>query len=115
VYESVKGRLHAFDADVYVHHFSRDLVGYRADKGTYKVIRKNGLLGIAEADGPEKELMRVTLYEDVKGEYYPLLKDVNKSYVVREDGRVEEVTRFQNSSTGSVVQDLRGTLKENPD
>ena len=115
VYESVKGRLRAFDADVYVHHFSRDLVGYRAEKGAYKVIGKNGLLGIADTGGPEKELMRVNLYEDIKGEYFPLLTDVNKSYAAREDGRVEEVTRFQSSSTGRVVQDLRGTLKNNPD
>ena len=114
MYESVKGRLRAFDADVYIHHFSRDLVGYRAEKGAYKVIRKDGLLGIIEVDSPGEALMRVNLYEDVKGEYFPLLTDVYKSYAVREDGRVEEVTRFQGSSTGRVVQDLRGTFKENP-
>ena len=111
VHEAVKGRLHPFDADVYVHHFSRDLVGYRAENGAYKVIRNNGLLGIAEADGPEKGFMNVDLFEDVKGEYYPLLKETNQSYVVREDGKVEEVTRFHDSSTGRVVQDLRGTLQ----
>jgi ribonuclease BN (tRNA processing enzyme) len=111
VYESVKSRLHTFDADVYVHHFSRDLVGYYSEKGSHKVIKRDGLLGIAEVDGPDEELMRVYLYEDIKGEYYPLLKDTNKSYVVREDGRVEEVSRFQNSSTGRVVQNMRGTLK----
>ena len=103
--------MHPFDADVYVHHFSRDLVGYRAENGAYKVIRNNGLLGIAEADGPEKGFMNVDLFEDVKGEYYPLLKETNQSYVVREDGKVEEVTRFHDSSTGRVVRDLRGTLE----
>jgi len=111
VYDAVKGRLHPFDADVYVHHFSRDLVGYRAENGAYKVIGNNGLLGIAEAGGPEKELLKVDLFEDIRGEYYPLLKETNQSYVVREDGKVEEVTRFHDSSTGRVVQDLRGTLK----
>jgi hypothetical protein len=111
VHESVKGRLHPFDADVYVHHFSRDLVGYRAENGAYKVIGNNGLLGIAEAGGPEKELLKVDLFEDIRGEYYPLLEDTKKSYVIREDGKVEEVTRLQDSSKGRVVQDLRGTLK----
>jgi ribonuclease BN (tRNA processing enzyme) len=111
VHESVKGTLYPFDADVYVHHFSRDLVGYRAENGPYEVIRKDGLLGIQEAGAPETAILKVNLFEDIKGEYYPLLEDTKKSYVVREDGKVEEVTRFRDSSTGRVVRSLRGTLK----
>ena len=111
VHESVKDRLYPFDADVYVHHFSRDLVGYLDRNGAYKVVGNNGLLGIAGAGGPEEELMRVNLFEDIKGEYFPLLEEANKSYAVREDGKVEEVTRLRDSSAGRVVRNLRGTLK----
>lgn len=110
VYESVKGRLYPFDADVYIHHFSCDLVGYRSEGGDYKVIEKGGLLGIVKADEPGEELMRVDLYEDIRGEYFPLLLDQNRSYMVREDGQVEEVTRVGNSSRGRVVENVRGKI-----
>jgi ribonuclease BN (tRNA processing enzyme) len=110
VYESVKGRLYPFDADVYVHHFSCDLVGYRSPSGDYKVIEKDGLLGVVKTDEPGKELMRVDLYQDIGGEYFPLLTDQNRSYLLREDGRVEEVTRVGDTSRGRVVDSVRGEI-----
>jgi hypothetical protein len=110
VYESVKGRLYPFDADVYVHHFSCDLVGYRAETGDHKVIKKDGLLGIVKTDEPGEELMRVDLYQDIGGEYFPLLTDQDRGYVLREDGRVEEVTRLRNTSRGRVAENVRGQI-----
>jgi ribonuclease BN (tRNA processing enzyme) len=110
VYESVKGRLYPFDADVYVHHFTCDLVGYRSERGEYKVIRQDGLLGIVKRDEPGKELMRVDLYQDIGGEYFPLLTDENRGYFVREDGQVEEVTRTGNTSRGRVAENVRGEM-----
>ena len=110
VYESVKGRLHPFDADVYVHHFSCDLVGYRSERGDYKVIEKDGLLGVVKRDEPGAALTRVDLYEDIRGEYFPLLTDQNRSYMVREDGQVEEVTRVGNTSRGRVAENVRGKV-----
>jgi hypothetical protein len=108
VYESVKGTLYSFDADVYIHHFSGDLVGYKAENGAYKVIEKNGLLGIVGVDHPDKGLMRVDLYQDVEGEYFPhLINDPNKYYCVRQDGKVEEVTFDESSSVGRVVESIR--------
>jgi ribonuclease BN (tRNA processing enzyme) len=112
VYESVKERLYPLDADVYLHHFSCDLVGYRSQKGDYKVIEKDGLLGIVKRDEPGQELMRVDLYEDIRGEYFPLLTDQSRSYMVREDGQVEEVTRLGNTSRGRVVENLRGKISK---
>jgi hypothetical protein len=110
VYESVKGKLYPFDADVYVHHFSCDLVGYRSERGEYKVIEKDGLLGIVKRDEPGQELMRVDLYEDSRGEYFTLLTDQNRSYMVREDGQVEEVIRVGHTSRGRVVESVRGKI-----
>ena len=110
VYESVKGKLYPFDADVYVHHFSGDMVGYKSEKGAYKVIEKEGLLGIVNAGSPEKGLMRVSLYQDVGGEYLPLLDSADKEYRLRRDGRVEEVVINENSSTGIVVNNMRGSI-----
>jgi len=110
VYESVKEELYPLDADVYVHHFSCDMVGYRSGTGAYKVIEKDGLLGIIEATNPEEGLMRVDLYQDVKGEYFPILTDSNKGYHARRDGKVEEVTHHKDSSEGRVVENLRGRI-----
>ena len=110
VYESVRGRLYPFDADVYVHHFSCDLVGYRSETGDHKVIKKDGLLGIVKADEPGEELMRVDLYQDIAGEYFRLLTDQYRSYVLLEDGRVEEVTRLGNTSRGRVAENVRGQI-----
>jgi ribonuclease BN (tRNA processing enzyme) len=110
VYESVKGRLYPFDADVYIHHFSCDLVGYRSKEGAYKVIKQDGLLGVVTRDQPGEELVRVDLYQDIGGEYFPLLTDENRAYFVREDGQVEEVTRTGNTSHGKVVENVRGEI-----
>jgi ribonuclease BN (tRNA processing enzyme) len=112
LYESVKGNLYPFDADVYIHHFSCDLVGYKSEKGAYKVIERDGMLGVVSVDSPERGLMVVDLYQDLKGEYYPLLTDLNKTYTVRRDGRVEEVTLYENSSVGRVVENMRGIIKK---
>ena len=111
VYEAVKGVLYPFDADVYVHHFSCDLVGYASGEGAFQVIEKDGLLGVVGVDGAEEGLMTVNLYEDILGEYFPLLLDPNKTYVVRGDGKVEEMTHYSRWSLGRVVQNRRGRIK----
>jgi len=110
VYESVKGVLYPYDADVYVHHLSGDFVGYKSDKGAYKVIEKDRLLGIVGSDDPQAGLMRVDLYQDLRGEYFPLLSSFNKVYYIREDERVEEQTFDSNRSSGRVVQSVRGRM-----
>ncbi len=112
VYERVKNRLYPFDADVYVKHFSCNLVGYRSRKGRYKVIKRDGLLGIAKLDSGDEELLRVELFEDMDGQYFPLLEDTSKEYKVRPDGRVEEVSFSDEGSMGRVVENLRGRIKE---
>ena len=112
VYESVKGKLYSFDADVYVHHFSSDLVGYETKNGAFKVIENDSLLGIVNADDPEKGLMRVDLFQDIRSGYFPILTDPNKYYYPRPDGKVEEVTFDENSSTGKVVENIRDRIKK---
>jgi ribonuclease BN (tRNA processing enzyme) len=74
LFESVKGELFPFDADIYIRHFSGNMVGYISEKGDYKIIEKDGLLGAVDVDSPGEGLMRVDLYQDIKGEYFPFLK-----------------------------------------
>jgi hypothetical protein len=111
IYESVKGRLFPFNADVYVHHFSCDLVGYRSGNGAFKVIEKDGLLGVAGIEDPGKEIMRVDLYQDIKGEYFPILLEPDKCYRPRPDGRIEEVKINKRSTKGRVVKCLRDRIR----
>jgi ribonuclease BN (tRNA processing enzyme) len=113
VFESVKGNLYAFDADVYIHHFSCDLVGYTSREGAFKVIEDDDLLGTVEAANPREGLMRVELYQDIGGEYYPVLTDPNKYYCLRQDGKVEEVTIYKDASKGRVVENnIRRIVKQ---
>ncbi|MBW1888843.1 MAG: hypothetical protein JRI52_10935 [Deltaproteobacteria bacterium] len=112
IYESVKGKLYPFDADVYMHHFSGNLVGYKSENGAYKVIEKEDLLGIVEDGSPEKGLMKVDLFQDIGGEYFPILTDPDKRYCIRFDGQVEEITVYESSCTGRVVEDIRGQIKK---
>ena len=114
VYEWVRGELYPFDADIYVHHFSSDLIGYESEDGDYKVIEKDGLLGIVESADPTEGLMRVDLYQDIGGEYFPVLMEPDKCYFVRGDGRVEEVTFDEHSSRGKIVQNIRGRITTKP-
>lgn len=107
-YDCVDGALRTFDADVYVRHFGGNLVGYRSGKGAYKVVEKDGLLGIVTLDQPGRALMRVELYEDLGGEYFPILACSKAFYRRREDGKVERVIQEGDSSRGKVVKDIRG-------
>jgi hypothetical protein len=90
-----------------VRHFGGNLVGYRSSSGAHKVILKEGLLGIVPLEHPGDALMRVDLYEDIGGDYFPLLQDPSMYYRRREDGRVERVVQGSESSRGTVVQGLR--------
>ena len=93
-----------------VHHFSGDMVGYRTRSGAYKIIEKEGLLGVVERESPEEALMIVDLFRDIRGEYFPLLTDYNKYYATRPDGKVEEVTLAKTTTRGKVVENLRGRI-----
>jgi hypothetical protein len=110
LFESVRGELFSFDADVYIRHFSCNMVGYVSEKGCYKVIENDGLLGAVDVDSPGDGIMRVDLYQDIRGEYFPALTKPDQYYRVRPDSKVEVVTSTAESSSGTVVENLRSKL-----
>jgi ribonuclease BN (tRNA processing enzyme) len=110
-YELIKDRLYPFDADVYIRHFGCDYVGYKSKKGLYKVIEKDGLLGVVGYETNKKGLMRVDLYQDIRGEYFPVITDADRCYKPRPDGQVEEITMHKDSSIGKVVKNIRGLIR----
>ncbi|MBW2102508.1 MAG: hypothetical protein JRH05_07500 [Deltaproteobacteria bacterium] len=109
-HESVRGMLYPLDADVYVKHFSGYWVGYASPEGAYKVIEEGGLLGVVSVETPGDPLIRVDLYCDIDGEYYPPPRDPRGIYRTRPDGKVEEVVYGKKKSTGRVVQGMRNRL-----
>jgi hypothetical protein len=57
--------------------------------------------------------MRIDLYQDVGGEYFPpILDEPNKYYCLRQDGKVEEVTFDEKSSMGKVIENIRGRIEK---
>ena len=56
--------------------------------------------------------MKVELFQDIGGEYFPILTDPKKRYCIRFDGKVEEITVFESSCKGRVVENLRGQIKK---
>ncbi len=110
-YDCVDGALKPFDANVYVRHFGGNLVGYRSRKGPYKVVESEGLLGVVSMDQPGGELMRVELFEDIGGRYFPVLMGGKAFYRKRGDGKVERVIQEGDITRGVVAKDLRGELE----
>ena len=110
LFESVNNELYPYDADIYIRHFSCNMVGYISEKGKYKIIEKDGLLGPVDVDAPGEGIMRVDLYQDIKGEYFPILTRSDQIYRIRPDNRVELVTTGADSSSGKVVKNLRPKL-----
>ncbi|MBN1627347.1 MAG: hypothetical protein JW944_12565, partial [Deltaproteobacteria bacterium] len=110
LFESVRGEPFPFDADVYIRHFTCNFVGYASEKGSYKIIEKDGLLGPVDVDTPGDGLMRVDLYQDIRGEYFPALTRHDQYYRIRPDSRVELVTSDAELSSGRIVENMRPKL-----
>jgi hypothetical protein len=110
LFESVRGELFTFDADVYIRHFACNMVGYVSERGAYKIVEKDGLLGAVDVDSPGDGIMRVDLYQDIRGEYFPALTRPDLYYRVRPDSKVEVVISTAQSSVGKVVENLRPKL-----
>ena len=68
------------------------------------------MLGITDFDTAEEGLMRVDLYQDIDGEYFPILRDPDRYYTKRPDSKVEEVKISEYSCSGRVVENHRGRI-----
>jgi hypothetical protein len=74
------------------------------------VIEKDGILGIVEIDSPEKGIMNVELFEELNGEYFPLLTEAEEYYKQRPDGKIEKIKLTEDKTIGEVVENLRGKI-----
>lgn len=112
VFEEVEGELYPFDADIYWRNFSQDFVGYRNEAGRYRILKDSkGLLRLdAEKGGAPNLLMRVDLYEDIEGKYFPRIESPSEDYWVRPDGVVEKITFRERGSKCAAMKNLRGKI-----
>lgn len=113
LFELVQGRPCRLNADVYHKDAGRYFVGYRAANGDVSVCETAGCLHLSKnGDGPSRELYKVKLYEDVGGQYFPMLEVEGAKYVQRDDGRVELVEITESGSVGRISVDQRERLTE---
>lgn len=110
--EEVGGERCELKADVYVKDFDMPKVGFRSERGAFKVMETKGMLSLAPSaknvDG--REVMRVDLYADIQGRYLPLLKKPNEHYHLRGDGAVERIAVTPKGSRGGVVRSIRSRI-----
>ena len=55
--------------------------------------------------------MNVELFEEISGEYFPLLIEAGEYYTQRPDGKIEKIKLKEDGSIGEVVESVRGKIK----
>ncbi len=107
--EKVGDDLFPFVADLYHKTNGKFFVGVRKKDGLYGVYDNEGVLSV-DMNGKRpagKFKYKVDLYQDIRGEYYPVRDGQNTEYRVRADGKVELVEYTPEGSKGTVVKSIR--------
>jgi hypothetical protein len=116
ILEVVGDKLYHPCADIYHKEKGRFYVGFKNEKGKYRVhMNEEKTVRMILKDPyvfPDigEHIFNVDLYEDVGGEYFPVLEEEGATYRQREDGKVEIVWVTQQGSTGRVVEGLRSKI-----
>ena len=111
-YEVVGDKLYEMNADIYHKEGGKYYVGYKNEKGKYKVYEKYCLLRFNSEDGsdPGTPLYKVDLYEDLSGRYFPKVENNNAVYIERSEGKAELIEFNDTGSTGKIVENLRDKI-----
>jgi len=112
------GQRFPLNADCYYKQFSDYYVGYNNSEGNHALVRKGpGQFKIKKYEnsdlsenGVYQLISRIDLYEEIGGDYFPVIETENEKYVRRPDGQVEKVHYGNQGSRGVVVDGLRKTL-----
>ena len=114
VYDIVRNRIKRNHADIYIKKFTETFVGFRNPRGPYTAFRKkNGDLGYCKT-GRKYEgerIMRFDMFQDIKGEYYPVLNGRTAGkYITAPDGKVIS-TVFGNRVSCRTAKDIRDKVE----
>ncbi len=111
LFTEVDGMLYPEIADVYIKKSGVNYIGIESADGIYSMTETNGILKIHEGDQTENTpVMKVDLYCDIGGGYYPLLNDPREEYFQRPDRKVIKLKHTTEGSSGSVIKNLREEL-----
>jgi len=112
VAEVVGEREYPFTADFYHKEGGRYYACFRSDGADHAIFERDGILYLSSDPyrGSSRLVCTVEIYEDIGGEYFPLLEDESSFYRRRPDGRVEKITMGENDSRGEIACNHRPRL-----
>lgn len=115
--KSKDDQVHPLSADCYLKRYSEYLVGFEDPDGDYFLVKKSPGKFDVQSQNPANDektelIKKISLYKDIGGEYFPLIDNDNKEYLLRPDGAVEEVTYLDDGSEGKIVKSLRSQLSK---
>jgi hypothetical protein len=90
----------------------RYFVCFRNDAGHYAIYENDLVLSLASDPyrGNGELVSRVDIYENIAGQYLPLLDEGEAEYLRRPDGRIEAVEYTPEGSIGRIAEDQRPRL-----
>ncbi len=111
-YEKTDGDLFSLEATCFHKHFNRYYLGFEEDGGEHLLIKeKPGVYDVFHESEtiPDKAeiIKKIKLYEDINGDYFPVLSSENEEYIVRPDGRVEHQIHTETGTKGKIVKGQR--------
>jgi hypothetical protein len=113
IHEQVGDVVWPMCADYYHKERGRYFVAFVDPQGAHVIQEHDGMLHLADSPdaGRGPVICRVRMFEDVSGQYLPLLDEAaGHFYRTRDDGRVERVEPHAEGSIGHVMHDLREEL-----
>lgn len=110
--ETEDGQLFPLKAACYHKRFNRYFIGIEDESGDHLLVKKQpGVYDVIEREatvpGSAEVLESIKLYEDINGEYFPVLTAENEEYYVRPDGQVEHQVHTAQGTEGEIVKNQR--------
>jgi len=87
-------------------------VCFKNENGRHSVYERDAILSLSTDPfrGEGTFLFNIDIYEDINGQYFPMIEDETSHYSCRPDGRVELLEYSDNGSCGRIVEDARPRL-----
>src|SRR6185369_14140943 len=87
-------------------------VCFRNDSGRHSVFERDSILSLSTDPfrGEGSLVSNIDIYEDINGQYFPMIEDETSHYSRRPDGRVELLEYDDKGSRGRIVEDARPRL-----
>jgi ribonuclease BN (tRNA processing enzyme) len=110
--EVVNGKDVPVIGDYFHKEDGRYYVCFKNDNGRHSIYERDFVLTLSNDPfrGEGSFLSNIDIYEDINGQYFPMIEDGTSHYSCRPDGRVELLEYDDNGSRGRIVEDARPRL-----